>query len=84
MSDVSTPEEFFINPSSSEFPIDAINCAHARANSILTILLASLGNQGNQQFHPHTIADALWQVQGNLEQIKFMVNRSFVNIDPVN
>lgn len=79
MIDASTPEEFFIAPKEAEFPIDAINCAFARANAILTMLIATLGNQENQQFHPHTIGDAIWQVQANLEQIHTMANYAFVN-----
>lgn len=75
----STPEDFFIEPQEAGFPIDAINCAYARADAILTMLIATLGNQDNQQFHPHTIGDALWQVQANLEQIYTMTNHAFVN-----
>lgn len=79
MSCALTPEEFFNNPQESRFPIDAINCAHARTDAILSMLIATLGNQENQQFHPHTIGDALWQVQANLEQINAMANHAFKN-----
>lgn len=79
MIDASTPEEFFIEPKEAEFPIDAINCAHQRANAILTMLIATLGNQDNQQFHPRTICSAVWQVQANLEQIHIMANHAFKN-----
>lgn len=77
MSNALTPEEFFIKPQDSKFPIDAINCAYARTDAILTMLIATLGNQENQQFHPHTIGDALWQVQANMEQIKRMTDHSY-------
>ncbi len=77
MSCAITPEEFFIKPKESKFPIDAINCAFARADAILTMLIVTLSDQENQQFHPHTIGDALWQVQANMEQIKCMTDHSY-------
>jgi hypothetical protein len=79
MSCALTPEDFFEIPDTENFPIDAINCAYTRADAILTMLIATLGNQNNQQFHPHMIGDAIWQVQANLEQINAMVNHAFKN-----
>lgn len=79
MSDANTPEDFFIKPSAAQFPIDAINCAHQRADAILTMLIASLGGSNELEFHPHIISNAIWQVQANLEQIHAMANHAFVN-----
>ena len=79
MTNANTPEEFFIAPKEAEFPIDAINCAYQRADAILTMLIASLGGDNELGFHPHTISNAIWQVQANLEQIHTMANHAFVN-----
>lgn len=77
MSNANTPEDFLLASDKDRFPIDAINCAHQRADSILTMLIAVLGGQSELEFNPHLISNALWQVQGTLEQIKIMTDHSY-------
>jgi hypothetical protein len=72
-----TPEAFMQIPESEKFPIDAINCAQSRIYTVLTMLIVALNSKGAEDIHPHTIAESLWAIQGNLDQIKIMVEHSY-------
>ena len=77
-----TPEAFIKLPSTELFPIDAINCAQARADAILKMLIVALNCKGAEDIHPHTIAESLWALQGTLDQVKIMVDHSYQAMHP--
>ncbi|KPG80931.1 hypothetical protein GRW89_10600 [Pseudomonas moraviensis] len=65
------PEDLLcVNPSAEAgVPIDAITCAIARADSVLTLLEEHFENDSSRLAN-HVIAAVLWDVRGTLGLIK--------------
>lgn len=74
-----TPEAFFDVPANAEpgYPIDAIDCALARADSTLTMLLGQFDGTGEQAYAPHIVANVLWAIQGEIRLAKKMIYHGF-------
>ena len=70
------PETLFVIRSDAPagVPIDAIECAVSRAQSILTMVSAEFNKDEPCQWSPSVIANALWAVEGILEQIRILAN----------
>lgn len=79
---IDTPEEFINLPESERFPIDSINCAKTRARAILTMLINEFGCNTEQTLGAHTVANALWAVEGYLDQMEIMINHSYQTMHP--
>jgi hypothetical protein len=73
--EASTPEEFFTpNPNiQHSLQIDAVTCAIDRARAVL-LLLGNDAHAGCVVDH-HTIGNAIWCVDGLLQQIEMIVCR---------
>ncbi|WP_049629101.1 hypothetical protein [Cellvibrio sp. pealriver] len=78
-----TPEGFMSIPKDELFPIDAINCAKGRVNAVLTMLIVALNTEGADTIHPHTIAEALWSVQGHIDQMEIMIDHAYESVHPL-
>lgn len=77
-----TPEGFMSVTAEELFPIDAINCAKARARAILTMLINEFGTSEEQLLSSHTVANALWAIDGYFDQIEIMVNHAYSSVHP--
>ena len=68
---VSTPEDVFleVNPAFSPINlVDMIDCVVTRTHSLMRCLAIALKTP--EEMPKETIADVMWQIGGNLEQIK--------------
>jgi hypothetical protein len=78
-----TPEGFMTIPKDELFPIDAINCAKGRVNAVLNMLIVALNTKdAADTIHPHTIAEALWSVQGHIDQMEIMIDHAYESMHP--
>ena len=77
-----TPEDFMSVTAEELFPIDAINCAKARARAILSMLLHEFATSEEQLLSSHTVANALWAIDGYFDQIEIMVNHAYSSVHP--
>jgi len=71
--EASTPEEFFIPnyKMTNQLQIDAVTCAISRARAVL-LLIGNDAHAGCVVDH-HTIGNAIWCVDGLLQQIEMIV-----------
>lgn len=71
-----TPEDFMVlRPDApAGVPIDAIECAIARANSILILLQGEFESKDSNTLSNGVISNVLWSVQGILEEIRILAN----------
>nr|WP_286949083.1 hypothetical protein [Pseudomonas sp. UBA6718] len=51
-------------------PIDAITAACSRADAVLELLIGQFNDEANARFSDTVICNALWSVQGTLEQVR--------------
>jgi len=67
-----TPEDLLrVRPDAPKgLPIDAINAACERANSVLMLLSAQFDSDNDSRFSDAIIASVIWDVQGTIEQIR--------------
>ncbi|WP_039912407.1 hypothetical protein [Cellvibrio mixtus] len=77
-----TSEEFITLPDTERFPIDSINCAKLRASAILSMLINEFGCNEEQTLGTKTVANALWAIDGYLNQIEIMINHSYKTMHP--
>lgn len=77
-----TPEDFMVlRPDApAGVPIDAIECAIARANSILILLQGQFESEDSNTLSNGIIANTLWAVQGMLEEIRILANNKEINL----
>lgn len=57
-------------------PIDAIDCAAVRAKAILVILMNQFEREEPPAFSNAVICNALWAVEGMIEQMAVMANHA--------
>ncbi|WP_068830734.1 hypothetical protein [Pseudomonas sp. BMS12] len=72
-----TPEQLFVVRSDAQHgvPVDAINAACLRAEAVLLLLSGQFSGQAEYgRFADHVIFNALWDVQGTLEQVRTLVS----------
>jgi hypothetical protein len=69
ITEASTPEDAFLQPPPAIAPIDMVNCILDRTISIIECLDLSLDNE-DREMSRNTISNTLWQIQGNLKQVK--------------
>lgn len=77
-----TPEEFMKPTANDPFPIDAINCAQIRASAILSMLVNEIATNDMHTLSSVVVNNALWAVEGYLNQIKIMVDHSYHTMHP--
>ncbi|WP_157669306.1 hypothetical protein [Chitinibacter sp. GC72] len=66
-----TPEQYFVpNPAVSRIEVDALYCALLRAEAIVVMLQGQFNGSGDVQYNNEIIANALWAVEGCIEQAK--------------
>lgn len=70
-----TPEQVMAIASDTApgYPVDAIDCALARADSVLCLLEGQFDGSDSEQLADHLVANILWSVRGQLALIKAMV-----------
>lgn len=74
--DSSLPENIMVVAPGAEagVPIDAITAACSRAEAVLDLLMGQFNGESDRRFADHVINNALWDVQGTLEQIRTLAN----------
>jgi len=77
-----TPESFMSVTEDELFPIDAINCAKTRARATLSMLINEFGGIEEPSLSSHTVANALWAIDGYIDQIEIMVNHAYSSLHP--
>jgi hypothetical protein len=76
-----TPEGYMKLPANDRFPIDAINCAKARARAVINILIAEFGGE-DRTLSDETVANVIWGIEGYLNQMEIMINHSYQAMHP--
>lgn len=81
VADCYTPEDYFMpRPAAAQIvPVDAVVCAAERSLAIVQLLMCQFDGGGGMQVGQRHMVNALWALQGNLEQI----NRMMLNTVPV-
>lgn len=59
------------------YPIDAIECAMTRAESVLLLLFGQFDGTGGGRLADHIICDALWTVTGELALLRKLFNHGY-------
>lgn len=67
------PEEAFLENNPTISPVDMTNCILIRTEALINCLQVSL--EDTQYLTNETITAVLWQVSGNLEQIKKVTDK---------
>lgn len=62
-------------------PIDEINCALVRAEAVISMVMASLSNDG-ARMADYVLTDALWSAQGQLALIRQMAEHAHATTQP--
>jgi len=76
------PEDaFVIRPDApAGIPIDAIECAAARADAILTVLMTQFETTEQCTLSNNVVCNTLWAVQGLIEEIRILANNKEIEI----
>ena len=61
-------------------PIDAIDCAVARADAILTLVMGQFQGDGPAEFSNAVIVNSIWAVQGLLAEIGTLANNREIEL----
>lgn len=61
-------------------PIDAIECALSRADATLLLLMDQFEGSEPTTFSNKVIVNALWSVQGLLEQVRILANNQEIKL----
>lgn len=72
-----TPEDFLSVPAEAGFPIDASNCAIARAMAVVSLLVNHFDSDAGNRLGDHIICNALWSVEGDLRMLQNMINSAW-------
>ena len=68
-----TPEGYLTPCKANELDTDAISCVFSRASALLNLLHTQFSEDDVERLSNETILNALWGVEGYLDQLKILL-----------
>lgn len=77
--DAGATEEIFVLAEDLEpgIPINAIDCSISRTEAILMLIMPQFDGTSSFRHNDQVICNAIWAIQGELEQLSKMVHHGF-------
>jgi len=78
-----TPEAVLTVPSDVPpgYPIDAMECALSRADSVLVLLSGQFDGTGAERLADHIVCNALWAVRGELAMLGKLLSHGYLSTE---